>query len=127
MRSYRHKGDREEEGSSILQPPLPQIRHFDCEFLFLILSGLFKALIYCNGELVQEMYDHSVVKLRQRLRKRLIELAATSHSPLTKAVQWATEQSALDSPDTVIQIQDSEGKTIVFNTTKQNYSPKIFV
>ncbi len=30
---------------------------------------------------MQEMYDHSVVDLRKRLRLTLIELDATSHSP----------------------------------------------
>ena len=100
-----------------MQAPLPQVKHFDCDFMLLIPSRLFKALIYCNGELVQEMYDYNVVDLRRRLKDRLMELDATSHSPLTKAVQWATEPSPFDCPDTVI--QDSEGKYPVFDSSKQ--------
>ncbi len=76
--------------------------------------------MYCNGELVQEMYGFSVVELRKRLKDRFTELGATSHSPLSEAVRWATEQSPFDTPDTVIQIQDSEGKYPVFDSSKQN-------
>ena len=81
------EGHREEEQGSLLHPPLLQIRHFDYDSVFLIPSNRFKAVIYCNAVLVQEMYDISVMELRKRLRQRLIELDATSSSPLTKAVR----------------------------------------
>jgi len=115
------------QADSILQESLPQIRDYDCDFFFLIPSKLFKALIYCNGQLVQELYDHYVVDLTRRLKDRLIELDATSHSPLTEAVQWATEHILFDCPDTVIQIQDSKGKCHVFDSSKQGRKTKLSV
>ncbi len=60
--------DRHAQEGSLLQASLPQIRHFDCEVLFLIPSNRCQALMYCNGELVEEMYDLSVVQLKKRLK-----------------------------------------------------------
>jgi len=102
------KRDGDAQTHSVLQALLPQTRHFDCEFLFLYPSRRYKALIYCNGVLVQEMYDFCVYELRKRLKDRLVELDATSSSTLAKAVQWALEPSSLDDPDAPFQIQTTK-------------------
>ena len=47
----------------------------------------YKAFVYLNGEVVQEMFDFSLFELKERLGQKIRELNATSHSPLTKAVR----------------------------------------
>ncbi len=37
------------------------------------------------------MFDFSLYELKERLRNRIDELGATSHTPLTKAVPWAND------------------------------------
>jgi len=105
-------GDAQTDG--ILQAPLPQIRHFDCDILYLYPSNRYKALIYCNRVLVQEMYDLSVLELRQRLRHRLVELDATYSSPLTPPLQWAFKPSALDDPSAAFWVEVIETKNPCF-------------
>ena len=56
----------------------------------------YKAVIYLNGDKVQEMFDFSLQELKERLRKRIDELDATSHTPLTQAVLWTIEPCAWD-------------------------------
>ncbi len=48
------------------------------------------------------MFDHNIVDLKKRLKDSFTELDATSHPPVIKVVQWATEQSPFDSPDMVV-------------------------
>ena len=72
---------------SLLQESIPQVsRHVDCQLYFNIMWNRYKAVIYLNGTKVQEMFDFSLHELKERLRKRIDELDATSHTPLTKAV-----------------------------------------
>ena len=77
--------------------PSDRHTHTDCD--------RYKAVIYLNGDKVQEMFDFSLQELKERLRKRIDELDATSHTPLTKAVLWTTEPSAWDSAVEAVQIQ----------------------
>ncbi len=44
----------------------------------------YKAIVYLNGDKVQEMFDFSLQELKERLRLKIKELDATSSSPLTK-------------------------------------------
>jgi len=44
----------------------------------------FKAIVYLNGDKVQEMFDFSLQELKDRLRLKIKKLDATSISPLTK-------------------------------------------
>ena len=64
------------------------IRHVDCQLYFNVVWNRYKAVIYLNGTKVQELFDFSLQELKERLRKRIDELHATSHTPLTKAVLW---------------------------------------
>ena len=72
------------------------IRHVDCQLYFNVMWNRYKAVIYLNGDKVQEMFDFSLQELKERLRKRIDELDATSHTPLTQAVLWTTEPCAWD-------------------------------
>ncbi len=91
---------------SILQEIIPQvIRHVDCQLYFNIMWNRYKAVIYLNGAKVQEMFDFSLQELKDRLRKRIEELDATCHMPLTEAVLWTTEPSAWDRASEAVQIQ----------------------
>lgn len=64
------------------------------------------------------MFDHNIVDLKKRLKDSFTELDATSHPPVIKVVQWATEQSPFDSPDMVVQIQGLKGKYALFASSK---------
>ena len=86
------------------------IRHVDCQLYFNNMWNRYKADIYLNGDKVQEMFDFSLFELKERLVKKIDELDATSHSPLTKAVLWTTQPSAWDSIAETIQIQAIEAK-----------------
>ena len=81
------------------------IRHVDCQLYFNVMWNRYKAVIYFNGDKVQEMFDFSLQELKERLRKRIDELDATSHTPLTQAVLWTTEPCAWDCASETIQIQ----------------------
>ncbi len=65
----------------------------------------YKAIVYLNGEKVQEMFDFSLQELKERLRLKIKELDATSSSPLTKAVLWTSEPRVWDSAIEAFQIQ----------------------
>ncbi len=67
----------------------------------------YKAIVYLNGDSVQEMFDFSLQELKERLRKRIDE-DATSHTPLTKAVLWTTEPAVWHSAAVHIQATLSE-------------------
>ena len=77
--------------------PSDRHTHTDCD--------RYKAVIYLNGDKVQEMFDFSLHERKDHLRKRINELDATGHTPLTKAVLWTTEPSAWDSAVEAVQIQ----------------------
>jgi len=81
------------------------IRHVDCQLYFNVMWNRYKAVIYFNGDKVQEMFDFSLQELKERLRKRIDELDATSHTPLTQDVLWTTEPCAWDCASETIQIQ----------------------
>jgi len=94
------------------------IRHVDCQPYFNIMWNRYKAVIYLNGAKVQEMFDFSLHELKERLRKKIDELDATSHTPLTKAVLWTTEPSAWDCASEAVQIQATEAKDPVSACSK---------
>ncbi|DBB05772.1 TPA: hypothetical protein ACH3X1_012368 [Trebouxia sp. C0004] len=103
--------DHHAQKDSILHEIIPQvIRHVDCQLYFNIMWNRYKAVIYLNGEKVQEMFDFSMQELKERLRKRVDELDATSHTPLTKAMLWTTEPSAWDCASETVQIQATHAK-----------------
>ncbi|DBA84045.1 TPA: hypothetical protein ACH3X1_006527 [Trebouxia sp. C0004] len=109
VRAYPHtaqgRSDQVQE-HSLLQESIPQeIRHVHCQLYFNIMWNRYKAVIYLNGAKVQEMFDFSLQELKERLRKRIDELDAMSHTPLTKAVLWTTEPSAWDCASEAVQIQ----------------------
>ena len=81
------------------------IKHVDCKFFFNVRWNRYKAVIYLNGREVQEMFDFSLQELKERLRKRIVELDATSHTPLTQTVLWTTQPSLWDSETEAFQIQ----------------------
>ena len=97
---------------------LQVIRHVDCQLYFNVMWNRYKAVIYLNGTKVQEMFDFSLQELKERLRKRIDELDATSHTPLTKAVLWTTQPSAWDSIAETVQIQAIEAKDPVSDSSK---------
>ena len=77
---------------SVLHEIIPQvIKHVDCQLYFNIMWNRHKAVIYLNGEKVQEMFDFSLQELKERLRLRIVQIGATSSTPLTKAVQWTSD------------------------------------
>ena len=111
--------DREAQGGSILHQAISQvIRHVDCQLYFNIMWNRYKADIYLNGDKVQEIFDFSLFELKERLVKKIDELDATSHSPLTKAVLWTTQPSAWDSIAETVQIQAIEAKDPVSDSSK---------
>ncbi len=113
------EGHREEEGGSLLHPPVQKmIRHFDVDLWFNVMYNRFKANIYLNGVKVQEMFDFSLAELKERIKVRQAELDATSSTPLTKAVQWTTEPSVWNHTYTPFQIQGIEKKYPVFDSSK---------
>ena len=63
----------------------------------------YKAIVYLNGDKVQEMFDFSLHELKERLRQKISELDATSSTLLTKAVLWTSEP--WDSATEAVQIQ----------------------
>ena len=81
------------------------IRHVDCQLYFNVVWNRYKAVIYLNGTKVQELFDFSLQELKERLRKRIDELDATSHTPLTQTVLWTTQPSLWDSETEAFQIQ----------------------
>ena len=86
--------DKEAQELGVLQAPIrvtrtqagSMIRHMDCQIWYNFTMNRYKAIVYLNGDQVQEMLDCSLHELKERLRKKLDELDATSHTPLTKAV-----------------------------------------
>ncbi len=50
------------------------IRHVDCQLYFNVTWNRYKAVIYLNGEKVQEMFDFSLHELKERLWKKIDEL-----------------------------------------------------
>ncbi len=75
--------------------PSDRHTHTDCD--------RYKAVIYLNGDKVQEMFDFSLHELKERLRQKISELDATSSTLLTKAVLWTSEP--WDSATEAVQIQ----------------------
>ena len=63
----------------------------------------YNAIVYLNGDKVQEMFDFSLHELKERLRQKISELDATSSTLLTKAVLWTSEP--WDSATEAVQIQ----------------------
>ncbi len=65
-------------------------------------------------------FDFSLQELKERLRKRIDELDATSHdhTPLTKAVLRTTEPSAWDCASEAVQIQATQAKDPVSDSSK---------
>ncbi|DBB06393.1 TPA: hypothetical protein ACH3X1_011955 [Trebouxia sp. C0004] len=61
------------------------------------------AIVYLNGDSIQETFDFSLQELKERLRKRIDEVDATSHMPLTKAVLWTTEPAVWHSAAEAVQ------------------------
>ncbi len=94
------------------------IRHVDCQLYFNIMWNRYKAVIYLNGTKVEEMFDFSLHELKEHLRKRIDELDATSHTPLTKIVLWTTEPSAWDCASEAVQIQAAQAKDPVSACSK---------
>ncbi len=83
---------------------LPQvIRHVDCQIWYNFLMNRYNAIVYLNGDKVQEMFDFSLHELKERLRQKISELDATSSTLLTKAVLWTSEP--WDSATEAVQIQ----------------------
>ena len=78
------------------------IRHVDCQTWYTFMNR-YKAIVYLNGDSIQEMFDFSLQELKERLRKRIDEVDATSHTPLTKAVLWTTEPAVWHSAAVHIQ------------------------
>ena len=101
------------------------IRHVDCELFFNIVWNRYKAVIYLNGTKVQEMFDFSLQELKERLRKRINELDATSHTPLTKAVLWTTQPSAWDRASEAVQIQATKRKTLFLMAQNRSLDDKV--
>jgi len=56
------------------------VRHVDVETMYNFMHNRYKANVYLNGILVQEMFDFSLAELKARLRVRIAELDATSSS-----------------------------------------------
>jgi len=87
-----------------LHQALPQvIAHVDCQIWYNFLMNRYKAIVYLNGDKVQEMFDFSLHELKERLRQKISELDATSSTLLTKAVLWTSEP--WDSATEAVQIQ----------------------
>jgi len=77
--------DREAQGSSLLHQAVPKVlRHVDCQIWYNFMMNWYKAIVYLNGDKVQEMFDLSLQELKDRLRLKIKELDATSIPPLTK-------------------------------------------
>ena len=81
------------------------IRHVDCQIWYNSMMNRYKAIVYLNGNKVQEMFDFSLHELKERLRKKIGELDATSHTSLTKAVLWTSQPAVWDSEIEAFQIQ----------------------
>ena len=91
------------------------IKHFDHEILYNPVRNC------CNGKLCFVMYGSDLDKLKKRIRRRQLDLNATSSIPLTKVVQWTSQQDTWDHPPTAIQIQEAEAKGPVFDSAKQRW------
>ena len=94
------------------------MRHVHVEILYNFMLDRYKALIYLNGVIVQEMFDTHLAEQKERAVARTLELDATSISLLTKAVQWTSEPSVWNSEDTAVQIQAFETEKPVFDGDK---------
>ena len=81
------------------------IRHVDCKIWYNFMMNRYKAILYLNGDQVQELFDFSLRELKERLRLRIKELDASSSTPLAQAVLWTTEPSTWDSEAQAVQIQ----------------------
>jgi len=85
------------------------IAHVDCQIWYNFLMNRYKAIVYLNGDKVQEMFDFNLHELKERLRQKISELDATSSTStststlLTKAVLWTSEP--WDSATEAVQIQ----------------------
>jgi len=75
----------------------------DCQIWYNFLMNRYNAIVYLNGDKVQEMFDFSLHELKERLRQKISELDATSSTLLTKAVLWTSEP--WDSATEAVQIQ----------------------
>ena len=91
------------------------MRHVHVEILYNFMLDRYKALIYLNGVIMQEMFDTHLAELKERAAARI---DATSSSPITKAVQWTSQQSVWNSEDTAVQIQAFETEKPVFDGSK---------
>lgn len=104
---------------SVLIKMVPQaVEHVDCEIWYNYMFNRYKGKIWLNGTKVQELFDFSLQDLKERLRKRINELDATSHTLLTKAVLWTTEPGAWDCASEAVQIQATEAKDPVSDSSK---------
>ncbi len=87
------------------------------EILYNFMLDRYKALIYLNGVIVQEMFGTHLAELKERAVARTLELDATSSSLLTQAVQWTSH--------TAVQIQAFKTEKPVFNGPKQTLERKL--
>ncbi len=84
------------------------MRHAHVEILYNFMLDRYKALIYLNGVIVQEMFDTHLAELKVRAAARIKELDATTCSPLTQAVQWTSQPTVWNTKDTTVQLQAFE-------------------
>ncbi len=94
------------------------MRHVHVEILYNFMLDRYKALIYLNGVIVQEMFDTHLAELKERAAARTLELDATSSSPIAKAVQWTCQPTVWGREDTAVQIQAFETEKPVFDGSK---------
>ncbi len=99
-------------------------RQYDCDVLLLIPINLYKAVIYCNGHVVQEMYDFTVFELRRRLRRKLVELDAASCAPLTKGVSGSLNKVCSIVRLRLFRYKQFKRKTLFLIAQNRNLDPK---
>ncbi len=78
------------------EPPARNMCKISCKLqvfgVFVCIGArVYQVPLSAIGHWSQEMFDFSLQELKERLRKRIDEVDATSHTPLTKAVRWTTE------------------------------------
>ena len=67
------------------------------------------------------MFDFSLAELKQRISAKVKDLHATSSSPLAQAVQWSCQPDPLITALTAVQIQTTQAKDHVFDSSDQTF------